>query len=52
MGCNCGGSKAQKWEYVYTDPKGKQTTYNTEYEAKAAKARNSGQGSVRSVAKS
>lgn len=51
MGCNC-GSKEQKWEYVYTDAKGKQTTYRTEYEAKAARARNQGQGSVRSVVKS
>ena len=48
MGCNCGGKNA-KLVWVYTDEKGKQTSYNTEIEAKAAKIRNADQGSIRSI---
>jgi hypothetical protein len=51
MGCNCGGNKNAKVRYVYTDPKGRQTSYNSEYEAKAAKIRNAGEGSIRTVQK-
>jgi hypothetical protein len=50
MPCNC-GDKTKQSNYVYTDPKGRQATYRTEYEAKAAKARNKGLGSIQSVPK-
>lgn len=50
MGCNCGNKNA-KYNYVYTDSKGKQTTYNTEIEAKAAKIRDANVGSIRQVQK-
>ena len=49
MGCNCGSSKNAKVSYVYTSPKGVQTTYNSEVEAKAAQIRNGGAGSMRQV---
>jgi hypothetical protein len=50
MGCNCGGTtKAQS--FIYTDPKGKQTVYRTEVEARAAQIRDAragkGQGSYK-----
>lgn len=41
MGCNC-GKKAASQKFLYTAPNGKQTKYNTEIEAKAAKIRNGG----------
>lgn len=50
MGCNCGGKKADTI-YIYTDTKGKQTSYNTEAEAKAAYIRNGHSGSVRQAPK-
>lgn len=50
MGCNC-GNKNSKVEYIYTSSKGVQTTYNTEVEAKAAKIRDAGAGSIRQVPK-
>ena len=50
MGCGCGGKNA-KVNYIYTDPKGAQKTYNTEVEAKAAKIRNGNLGSIRTEPK-
>lgn len=50
MGCNCGGG-AGKSEWIFTDPTtGRQTTYSTEIEAKAAQVR-AGGGSIRVVTK-
>ena len=51
MGCNCGSSKNAKVSYIYTSPKGVQTTYNSEVEARAAQIRNGGGGSIRTVAR-
>ena len=42
MGCNCGKRGTAAVKYVYTSPTGKQTTYNTEVEAKAAMIRGGG----------
>lgn len=50
MGCNC-GNKNSKFNYIYTSGAGKQTTYNTEVEAKAAKIRDNNSGSIRQVPK-
>lgn len=50
MGCNCGGAKAPM-KYIYTDANGRQWTYDTEIEAKAAQVRAQGAGSIRTVAK-
>lgn len=50
MGCNCGG-KAASMKYIYTDANGRQWTYDTEIEAKAAQVRASGAGSIRAVTK-
>lgn len=47
MPCNCGKSSAKQTTYVYVDPKGRQTSYRTEIEAKAAKIRAGGGGSIR-----
>lgn len=49
MGCNCG--QKSNTVYVYTDGVGKQSTYNTEVEAKAAKIRDNHRGSIRTEAK-
>lgn len=46
MGCNCGNKNAQ-YDFVYTDSKGRQVTYNSEVEAKAAKIRAGGVGEVK-----
>lgn len=52
MPCNCGGGTTAKNVYVYTDgTSGRQTTYNTEIEARAAQIRAGGGGSIRTVAK-
>lgn len=48
MGCNCGKNK-QKFKYVYTDHQGKQTSYDSSVQAEAAKIRNGGKGSIRTV---
>jgi hypothetical protein len=50
MGCNC-GSKATQFVWVYTDGAGRQRTYSTEIEAKAAKIRSGGVGSIRTEPK-
>jgi hypothetical protein len=42
VGCGCGGTKKQAQQYVYTDPKGNQTTYQTEVQARASQIRNGG----------
>jgi len=43
MGCNCGKkANGTKQSFVYTSPTGKQTTYSTEIEAKAAMIRGGG----------
>lgn len=47
MGCNCGGQQKVPVKYVYTSPKGQQTTFMTEIEAKAAQIRAGGGGSIR-----
>lgn len=47
MGCNCNGSNAAKVVYVYVDANGRQRSYTTELEAKAAKIRAGNTGSIR-----
>lgn len=44
MGCNC-TKKQGTQSYIYTDPKGRQTVYRTEVEARAAQIRQGG-GSI------
>lgn len=53
MPCNCGGAvKAPAFKYIYTDgTTGRQHTYNTEIEAKAAQIRAGGGGNIRSEPK-
>ena len=51
MGCNCGKASNAKETHVYTDEKGKQTSYPTLTQAKAAKVRNGNRGSVRTERK-
>lgn len=51
MGCNCGKTTATNEVHVYTDEKGKQTSYPTLTQAKAAKIRNQNKGSVRTERK-
>jgi len=46
MGCNCMGS-GEKKVYIYVDADGRQRSYSTELEAKAAKIRAGNTGSVR-----
>jgi hypothetical protein len=40
MGCNCGKTKASQW--VHIAPDGKETTYRTDVEARAAQIRQGG----------
>ena len=47
FGCGCGGAKAARQEWIYTDKDGKQHSYRSEIEAKAAQVRAKGLGSVR-----
>jgi uncharacterized membrane protein len=49
MSCGCGGSAAQKQTYIFTDANGKQVSYKTEIEARAAKIRANHEGSIRAV---
>jgi len=55
MPCNCGGGSAASAKsqstYVFTDPTGKQRSFNTDIEARAAQIRAGGGGSIREVAK-
>lgn len=51
MPCNCGGNKAAAKQFIFTDGNGRQWTYNTEIEAKAAQVRASGAGNIRAVSK-
>ena len=51
MPCNCGSKNTAKVDYVYTDGNGKQVSYRTEIEAKAAQIRAGGGGSIRTQAK-
>lgn len=44
MGCGCGGTASNGWNYVA--PNGQATTYKTEIEARAAMVRAGGVGSV------
>lgn len=46
--CGCGGNTGNV-TWIFTNTKGVQTTYNTEVEAKAAKIRAGGDGSIRAV---
>lgn len=50
MACNCAGNKVAL-KYIYTGPDGRQSTYNTEIEARAAQVRAGGAGSIRTEAK-
>lgn len=50
MGCNC-GNKNQKMNYIYTDTSGRQHTYSSNVEAKAAQIRAGGGGSIRTEPK-
>jgi hypothetical protein len=47
MPCNCMGANGEKKVYVYVDANGRQRSYTTELEAKAAKIRAGNTGSVR-----
>lgn len=51
MGCNCGGAKATKEVHIYTDEKGRQTSYPKLVQAQAARIRNRNLGSVRTETK-
>ena len=42
MGCNCGGSRAKTYTYIHVSATGRQTSYRTEIEAKAAVIREGG----------
>jgi hypothetical protein len=42
MGCGCGKTKRQQYNYVFTAPDGKQQTYTSEVQAQAAKIRSGG----------
>lgn len=46
--CNCGGGQGNV-DWIFTNTKGVQTTYRSENEAKAAKIRAGGEGSIRAV---
>lgn len=50
MGCNCGKSSQQKFEYRFTGPDGKVKVYTSEVQARAAQIRQGG-GSYVPVAK-
>lgn len=47
MGCNCGGRKSTSGKHVFVSESGKETEYATEVEARAAKIRAGGKGTVR-----
>lgn len=47
MPCNCGGGANAAKKYIYTTPQGRQVTYNTDIEARAAQIRAGGGGSIR-----
>jgi hypothetical protein len=53
MPCNCGGGQAKNAsnKYIYTDGNGRQQSFNTEIEAKAARIRAGGGGSIRTESK-
>jgi hypothetical protein len=51
MGCNCAGSKTISLKYIYTDSNGRQYTYSTDIEARAAQVRAGGGGSIRTEPK-
>lgn len=51
MGCNCGKASNTNEVHIYTDDKGKQTSYPTLTQAKAAKVRNQNRGTVRTERK-
>lgn len=46
-GCGCGAGRTARQEWIYTDANGRQHTYRTEIEAKAAQVRAKGAGSIR-----
>lgn len=48
-GCNCGKTVAAQ-SFIYTAPDGKQVTYKTEIEARAAQIRNGG-GTIATITK-
>ena len=50
MGCNC-GKQSKNEVHIYTDEKGRQTTYPSLTQAKAARIRNGNKGSVRTETK-
>lgn len=49
--CNCGGNKTSSVKHIYTDVNGRQTTYKTDIEARAAQIRAGGGGNIRTEAK-
>ena len=50
--CNCEGARtSSSVRHIYTNPQGRQTSYNTEIEARAAQVRAGGGGSIRTEAK-
>lgn len=48
MPCSTCGSKNAKMKYIYTDTQGRQHTYSSNIEAKAAQIRAGGGGNIRS----
>lgn len=52
MPCNCGGGQANaKVTHIYTDSNGKQQSFKTDIEARAAQIRAGGGGSIRTEPK-
>ncbi|HEU4911411.1 MAG TPA: hypothetical protein VFV76_05905 [Actinomycetes bacterium] len=51
MGCGCTGNGQSKVTYIYTTPEGRQVSYRSEIEAKAAQIRAGGGGNIRTQAK-
>lgn len=50
MPCAC-GDKNQNVNYIYTNPRGEQTSYKTDVQARAAQLRAGGGGSIRTEVK-
>lgn len=53
MPCNCGGGAAKNasQKHIYTDANGRQQSFNTNIEARAAQIRAGGGGSIRTESK-
>jgi hypothetical protein len=51
VGCGCTGNGQQNVTYIYTTPQGRQVSYRSEIEAKAAQIRAGGGGNIRTQPK-